>query len=47
MDILNLKKALFTGVMLVILPAMAGAQDFKATRDAFQESYIKEATGDF
>jgi len=30
-----------------ILPSLAYAQDFKATRDAFQESYIQEATGDY
>ena len=32
---------------LMILPVMISAQEFKATRDAFQESYIQEATGDF
>jgi tetratricopeptide (TPR) repeat protein len=59
MEILDLKKsfgkdsdALILNVILVligltILPMFVSAQDFKDTRDAFQESYIQEATGDF
>jgi tetratricopeptide (TPR) repeat protein len=59
MEILDLKKSLNKGsdtlilnviivlAGLTILPMYAAAQDFKATRDAFQESYIQEATGDF
>ena len=47
MEILNLKKSFFTGIMIMVLPIMASAQDFKTIRDAFQESYIQEATGDF
>jgi tetratricopeptide (TPR) repeat protein len=47
MEVLNIKKSLFAGIMLVILTITTSAQDFKALRDAFQESYIQEATGDF
>ena len=47
MEILNLKKSFIAGIILMILPIMASAQDFKAIRDAFQESYIQEVTGDF
>ena len=59
MEILDLKKSLNKGsdtlilnviivlAGLTILPMYAAAQDFNATRDAFQESYIQEATGDF
>lgn len=59
MEILKLKKSFTAGsetlilhviiIMagLMILPSLIYAQDFKATRDAFQESYIQEATGDF
>ena len=47
MEILNLKKSFFTGIILMILPILTSAQDFIATRDAFQDSYIQEATGDF
>lgn len=59
MEVLNLNKSFTTGLNtrilhvliilsgLMILPEMVSAQDFKATRDAFQESYIQEATGDF
>ncbi len=47
MEILNLKKRLCAGIMFMILPVITHAQDFKATRDAFQQSYIQEATGDF
>ena len=47
MEILNLKKTLFSGIIFMILPLITHAQDFKSTRDAFQESYIQEATGDF
>jgi tetratricopeptide (TPR) repeat protein len=58
-EILNLKKSFIAGsnkVMLpvlmiiwglMILPIMGSAQDFTDIRDAFQESYIQEATGDF
>jgi tetratricopeptide (TPR) repeat protein len=47
MEILNLKKSFFTGILIMVLPIMGSAQDFKTIRDAFQESYIQEATGDF
>lgn len=59
MEILKLKKSLTAGSTawllhvllfvsgLMIRPGMVSAQDFSATRDAFQESYIQEATGDF
>jgi tetratricopeptide (TPR) repeat protein len=59
MEILKLKKSFTTGSNTVILqvlimvsgmmllPAQVAGQDFKDTRDAFQESYIQEATGDF
>ena len=47
MEILNLKKSFIAGIILMILPVMAVGQDFTTIRDAFQESYIQEATGDF
>lgn len=47
MEILNLNKSIFAGIILMILPILTSAQDFSATRDAFQDSYIQEATGDF
>ncbi len=47
MEILNLKKSFIAGIILMILPVMAVAQDFTTIRAAFQESYIQEATGDF
>lgn len=59
MEILDLKKSFSKGSFalilhaiivlagLTILPMYVSAQDFKITRDAFQESYIQEATGDF
>ncbi len=59
MEILNRKKSFIEGSnlfiqsiimtisVLMILPVMASAQDFIDIRDAFQESYIQEATGDF
>ena len=33
-------------LILSLLPAYLPAQDFKATKDAFQDSYIQEATGE-
>ena len=59
MEILKLKKPFITGSNtlilpvliivsgLILLPTLVAGQDFSATRDAFQESYIQEATGDF
>ena len=47
MEVLNLNKSIFAGIILMILPILTSAQDFSATRDAFQDSYIQEATGDF
>jgi len=45
MEILkSIRTLLFTG-MLMVSPALHG-QDFKTTRDAFQQSYIQEATGE-
>ena len=59
MEVLNLFKTIKAGIISLILPVLmvlSGllimpervlAQDFAETRDAFQESYIQEATGDF
>lgn len=37
---------LLAGILLLILPVLAYAQDFSETKDAFQDSYIQEATGE-
>ena len=37
---------LVAGFLLVLLPAAAAAQSFAETKDAFQDSYIQEATGE-
>jgi tetratricopeptide (TPR) repeat protein len=59
MEVLNLNKTVKAGTKTLILPVLMVlcglmmmpqrglAQDFAETRDAFQESYIQEATGDF
>jgi tetratricopeptide (TPR) repeat protein len=59
MEILSQKKPFKTGSGSIVLPVLliicglmvhpvrGSAQDFTQTRDAFQESYIQEATGDF
>ncbi len=45
MEILGTTRMLLVAGILVIPPALRG-QDFKATKDAFQQSYIQEATGE-
>jgi tetratricopeptide (TPR) repeat protein len=44
---LSILSIIMTITVLMVLPEIASAQDFKDIRDAFQESYIQEATGDF
>lgn len=42
-----LKHISLAGLLILIIPASAArAQDFKQTRNAFQQSYIQEATGE-
>lgn len=41
----QISKFLFGGLILLIVPLIVSAQDFATTRDAFQESYIQEASG--
>ena len=39
-------KSIFAGLILILSSQLMQAQDYSATKDAFQESYIQEATGD-
>jgi tetratricopeptide (TPR) repeat protein len=48
MDILNIKKYAATGAAILILSIQAASgQTFVEKKDAFQKSYIQEATGDY
>lgn len=42
-----LKKVLLTAIFLLIAVSYAEAQDFVKKKDAFQKSYIQEATGEY
>ena len=46
MEILKSFKSLLTGLILLLSTALLHGQDFIETKDAFQESYIREATGE-
>ncbi|MFC2112250.1 tetratricopeptide repeat protein [Bacteroidota bacterium] len=41
-----MKGLIFACLMLALIPATVSAQEFKDTKDAFQNSYIQEATGE-
>ncbi len=46
MEILRSFKPVYIWIFLILLPLRGMGQDFIATKDAFQDSYIQEATGE-
>lgn len=46
MEILRSFKPVYIWILLILLPLRGMGQDFIATKDAFQDSYIQEATGE-